>query len=215
MTLEIKYTQDGSTTIYHNELDETYHSIFGAIQEAQHIYIDAGFQELASHQNQILEIGFGTGLNALLTFENATHQKKEIVYHSIEKYTLSDEIIANLHFGAERQELLYRLHQSEWNIPIKLTPYFTLLKIHADLLKFNFSQTYDLIYYDAFAPNKQPELWTKTVLEKVANTLKKDGILTTYSTKGTVKQGFREAGLFVKRLKGPIGKRDMLQCRKI
>ncbi len=171
MTLQIKNTEDGSTTIYHSELNETYHSIFGAIQEAQHIYIDAGFSNLQTEQNRILEIGFGTGLNALLTCENATEQQKAVVYHSLEKYPLNDEIIANLDFGVARKELLHKLHQAKWNTPIAITPYFTLLKMHTDLLEFEFSQKYDLIYYDAFAPDKQPALWTNAILEKVANTL--------------------------------------------
>ncbi len=215
MTLKIKPTQDGSTTIYHTELDENYHSVFGAIQEAQHVYIDAGFRELQPSQGRVLEVGFGTGLNALLTCEIATQQQKKVTYHTLEKYPLSAEIIGQLKFGEERKDLFEKLHSVNWENPIEITPYFTLLKTQTDLLSYEFSQEYDLIYYDAFAPDKQPEVWQTDVLHKVAATLAKGGILTTYSTKGTVKQAFRDANLFVKRLKGPIGKRDMLRCVKL
>ncbi len=215
MTLKIKPTQDGSTTIYHSELDENYHSIYGAIQEAQHVYINAGFQQLQTSQHRILEVGFGTGLNALLTCEVATQQQKRITYHTLEKYPLNAEMVSQLDFGKERKVLLEKMHQAAWETPVEITPYFNLLKTKTDLLHYEFTQEYDLIYYDAFAPDKQPEIWQPDVLTKVATTLAKDGILTTYSTKGTVKQAFRDANLFVKRLKGPVGKRDMLQCRKI
>ncbi len=215
MALKIKPTQDGSTTIYHYELDENYHSIYGAIQEALHVYINAGFRELQTSQHRILEVGFGTGLNALLTCEVATQQQKQVTYHTLEKYPLSAKMVSHLDFGEEHRVLLKKLHRAAWETVVEITPYFNLIKTKTDLLHYKFTQEYDLIYYDAFAPDKQPEIWQPDVLKKIAATLAKDGILTTYSTKGTVKQAFRDANLFVKRLKGPIGKRDMLQCKKI
>lgn len=215
MSLKIRTTDDGSTTLYHTGLDESYHSTFGAIQEAKHVYIQAGFQQLDVLQSRILEIGFGTALNALLTCEAATKQQKKVSYHSIENYPLPAAIIKQLDFGNERTTLLQHFHAAHWGTVVEITPYFSLQKIHADLLTYQFQTKYDLIYYDAFAPDKQPELWTPEVLHKVASTLSSRGVLTTYSTKGTVKQAFRNANLHVKRLSGPPGKRDMLRCIKI
>lgn len=214
MPLKTRTTADGSTTIYHSDLDENYHSVFGAVQESLHVYIQAGFEKLSTSQSRILEIGFGTGLNALLTCEQATKEKKNITYHSIEKSPLSQKIIAQLNFGQERTSLLNKLHKTAWDKTVTITPFFSLKKIHTDLLTYQFSENYDLIYHDAFAPDKQPELWTPEILQKVAAMLSPNGILTTYSTKGTVKQAFRRAGLLVKRLPGPPGKRDMLRCIK-
>lgn len=214
MPLKTRTTADGSTTIYHSDLDENYHSVFGAVQESLHVYIQAGFEKLSTSQSRILEIGFGTGLNALLTCEQATKEKKNITYHSIEKSPLSQKIIAQLNFGQERTSLLNKLHKTAWDKTVAITPFFSLKKIHTDLLTYQFSENYDLIYHDAFAPDKQPELWTPEILQKVAAMLSPNGILTTYSTKGTVKQAFRRAGLLVKRLPGPPGKRDMLRCIK-
>lgn len=215
MSLKVRTTDDGSTTLYNTELDENYHSVFGAIQEAKHVYIEAGFKRLSLEQSCILEIGFGTGLNALLTCEAASSQKKQISYHSIEKYPLEEKISNSLNFGEERKTLLQTLHSVAWGRAVPVTPYFEIHKIQADLLSFDFSAEYDLIYYDAFAPNKQAEMWTPEILKKVSETLSPQGILTTYSTKGTVKQAFRAAGLQVKRLPGPPGKRDMLICTRV
>ncbi len=214
MELKVKKTDDGSYTIFQEDLQEHYHSTFGAIQEAEHVYIRAGFLQLKPHQNRILEIGFGTGLNALLTCEAANSQKKKVIYHSIEKYPLKREIIEQLDFGKERKFLLEKIHNVEWEKETELTPYFVLKKINTDLCVYEFKEQYDLIYYDAFSPEKQPEMWTPNILQKVAASLSVEGILTSYSTKGTVKQAFRNAKLSVKRLKGPIGKRDMLCCQK-
>ncbi len=189
--------------------------MFGAIQEALHVYINAGLDFVAPQESiSILEIGFGTGLNALLSCEFATQNRQKIIYHSLEKYPLAEEILEQLEFGAERQELLQKLHACEWEKAVEITPYFTLKKSQVGVCTHQFSEKYDLIYYDAFAPDKQPEMWTPEVLKKVSETLSENGVVTTYSTKGIVKQAFRAAGLQVKRLPGPIGKRDMLRCIK-
>lgn len=214
MSLEIRTTNDGSTTIYNTDFDENYHSIFGAVQEALHVYIQAGFEELSPSQSRILEIGFGTGLNALLTCEQARKVQKHIIYHSLEKFPLSEEIVTKLDFGKKQNNLVEKLHKATWNKTVAITPFFHLKKIHTDLLCHRFTEKYDLIYYDAFSPDKQPELWTPKILQKVIAALLPNGILTTYSTKGIVKQAFRDAGLEVRRLSGPPGKRDMLRCQK-
>lgn len=215
MKLKIAATQDGSTTILREDLQEHYHSVYGAIQETEHVYIRAGFEYCKCDNVRVLEVGFGTGLNTLLTFETADLQKRNVQYHSIEKYPLDMQMVAQLDFGIERNVLLHRLHMAAWNTNEQIAPHFVLRKIHADLLTYNFSEKYHLIYYDAFAPDKQAEMWSPKVLQKVANTLETGGVLTTYSTKGVVKQAFRDAGLFVKRLQGAKGKRDMLRCIKV
>ncbi len=162
MKLTVKKTDDGSSTIFREDLKEHYHSTFGAIQEARHVYIQAGFQQLESHQNRILEVGFGTGLNALLTCEVATLQKKKVVYHSIEKHPLKEKIVAQLDFGRERKDLLGKLHEeklhkAEWGKETEITSYFVLKKIQTDLCTYELEEQYDLVYYDAFSPDKQPQ----------------------------------------------------------
>lgn len=214
MTLSIKTTQDGSTTLYNKKLDEHYHSIFGAIQEAKHIYIDAGFHFMNATQSRILEIGFGTGLNALLTQEATESIRKKIYYCSIEKFVLNTDIVQQLDFGIERKEKIKQLHQLQWNETHLFSSHFTIKKIRTDLHLHQFEEKFDLIYYDAFAPDKQPDMWEEVLLEKVINCLEKGGILVTYSTKGIVKQRLRKLGMEVKRLKGPKGKKDMLRCIK-
>lgn len=214
MTLEIKTTDDGTTTLYNSELNENYHSTFGALQESLHVYINAGFYKLTEKQCRILEIGFGTGLNALLTAEAAMETQKKICYHSIEKFPLPKPLSSQLDFGEKYRETLQKIHQTAWNKTAIFHPYFTLKKIHADVIFYNFSKKYDLIYYDAFAPDKQPQLWTNEVLQKITDTLTPNGIFVTYSTKGTVKQALRALGLEIKRLPGAPGKRDMLFARK-
>lgn len=214
MTLTLKTTEDGSTTLYHKELDEHYHSTFGAIQEATHVYINAGMLFMNHSQYRILEIGFGTGLNALLTQEVAEKMKKQIYYCSIEKYPLSDVLVKALDFGLARQKKLEALHQSPWGKAQAISPHFTQKKVVADLHQHLFKETFDLIYYDAFAPDKQPDMWEIEILQKVTDTLSPGGILVTYSTKGIVKERLRTLGMEVKRLKGAKGKKDMLRCIK-
>lgn len=212
--LEIRKTTDGSTTLFNKELNEHYHSIYGAVQEAMHIYINAGFLNLREEQNAILEIGFGTGLNALLSAKYALQNRKNIFYTSIELYPLPLSLIKALDFGIENSELL-RLHKLTWGTHEDFCEYFKIRKIQADLLTYNLEQEqYDLVYYDAFAPDKQPEMWSENILKKVVDAMRVEAIFVTYSTKGIVKQMLRKMGLFVKRLPGPPGKKDMLYCVK-
>lgn len=213
--LKIKRTEDGSTTLFHESLNEHYHSIYGALQEAKHIYIQAGFEKMSVTQNHILEIGFGTGLNTLLTKQYATKKQKKIIYTSIDLYPLNESIVAELDFGIAYNKDLRELHTVAWNTPIHLNDFFELTKLHQDLCTYEFPcERYDLVYYDAFAPDKQPEVWSYKVLGQVVAAMKKQAILVTYSTKGIVKQSLRKLGLQVKRLPGPLGKKDMLYCIK-
>lgn len=216
---ELKITDDGSHTLFVPELNEHYHSTHGAIQEAMHVYLSAGFHFCIQNPIHILEIGFGTGLNCLLTLIEAQKQKRTVIYHSIELYPIKEEHILNLNYtdqieGLEKG-LFSQLHKAEWNEEVKINENFTLNKLQGDLREYNFPAKYDLIYFDAFAPDIQPELWTQDIFEKLHKCLNKDAILTTYSTKGIVKRALRSAGFEVKRLPGPPGKRQMLRAKKI
>ena len=216
---ELKITEDGSHTLFVPELNEHYHSTHGAIQEAMHIYLSAGFDFCIQDPIHILEIGFGTGLNCLLTLIEAQKKKRTVIYHSIELYPINEELIENLNYTDQIEGLdkglFSRLHKAKWNEEVKITKNFTLNKLQGNLCEYNFPAKYDLIYFDAFAPDIQPELWTQDIFEKLHKYLNKDAILTTYSTKGIIKRALRSAGFEVKRLPGPPGKRQMLRAKRI
>lgn len=216
---ELKITEDGSHTLFVPELNEHYHSTHGAIQEAMHVYLNAGFNFCTQDPIHILEIGFGTGLNCFLTLIEAQKQKRTVIYHSIELYPIKEEHIQSLNFTDQIQgsdkDIFFHLHKAEWNQEIKITKNFTLNKLQGDLKGFTFPGKYDLVYFDAFAPDIQPELWTQDIFEELYKHLKPEAILTTYSTKGIIKQALRGAGFELKRLPGPPGKRQMLRARKI
>ena len=216
--LEIKISEDGSSTLYRPDLDEHYHSIHGAIQESMHIFIDAGLRQYSERQINILEIGFGTGLNTLLTIletENAS-----VNYHSIEKFPVEYEIINLINYpeilGNKAKIWFDKIHEVSWNIEHKITPTFNLQKIKSDLidcvLPDNF---YNLVYFDAFAPEKQPELWNIEIFDKIYNSMKDKGILTTYCAKGSVRRAMQACGFKVERIQGPPGKREMIRAVKI
>lgn len=216
---ELEITEDGSHTLFVPELNEHYHSTHGAIQEAMHVYLNAGFHFCNQDPIHILEIGFGTGLNCLLTLIEAQKQKRTVIYHSIELYPLTEELIQNLNYTNQIEgldtDLFLRLHKANWNEEVKINDNFTLNKLQGDLREYNFPSKYDLIYFDAFAPDIQPELWTKDIFQKLHNYLNENAILTTYSTKGIIKRALRSSGFEVKRLPGPPGKRQMLRAKKI
>jgi len=214
--VELKLTEDGSHTLYVPELNEHYHSVFGARTESMHVFIENGLKHLNKKNIKILEIGFGTGLNALLTILNkgATN----IEYHSLEKYPLSAEVENSLLFSPEQTafetDIFKRIHATPWNQPGSVAPGFTLLKQEADLLTFHFSDSYDLVYFDAFAPDVQPELWTEGVFQKIFSAMNSEGVITTYSAKGEVRRTLQKVGFKVERLPGPPGKREMLRGTK-
>jgi tRNA U34 5-methylaminomethyl-2-thiouridine-forming methyltransferase MnmC len=220
MDKEFVVTEDGSHTIYLPEMDEHYHSTHGAIQESLHIYINQGLLQVPKQEISILEIGFGTGLNAYLTFAYGDHKKLNINYFSIEKYPLTETDYLKLNYPQnifpEYSEVFENLHRAEWNSVVKISPEFSLQKVHADLLSFEFNSLpqFDLVYYDAFAPGKQPEMWTDEIIQKVASSVKKDGILTTYCAKGSVRRAFSAADFLMERIPGPIGKKEILRGKK-
>lgn len=216
---ELKVTEDGSHTFYMPELDEHYHSTHGAVQEANHVYLNAGFHFCEKDPIHILEIGFGTGLNCFLTMIEAEKTNRKVVYHSIELYPIEKEQFEHLNYadpyGEYYKEIFKKMHQADWNKDIALNENFTLCKLQGDLCKYEFKAQYDLIYFDAFAPDVQPELWTEEIFQKIYNCSATNAVLTTYCTKGIVKRALRTAGFTVKRLPGPPGKRQMVRATKL
>ena len=213
-------TADGSTTIYLEELDEHYHSTFGAIQESKHIFIEAGFKSKAANTNKInlLEIGFGTGLNVLMTLQ-AMHNE-DVNYWGIEPFPVAPELIKSLNYGEalsnkSLSQNFEQLHHAEWNADIELKSNFNLKKIRERIQDVELPADYfNLVYFDAFAPDVQPELWSELVFMKIFDSMKSDGILMTYSVKGIVKRALKSAGFKIEKLPGPIGKREILRAQK-
>ena len=214
----LETTADGSPTLYVPSMDEHYHSINGAVQESQHVYIGAGLNFFVyscgckRKEIKALEFGFGTGLNAFLTALEAEKQQIKIYYTALEKYPLSQTVTNQLNYSASDQSLFHRIHQSEWERPISITPFFTLHKLSLDFVSFDFPNRYDLVYYDAFAPDRQPEVWSQELFDKLFSAMNAGGVLTTYCAKGSVRQMMQQAGFAVERIPGASGKREMLRA---
>ncbi len=223
MKREIIITGDGSATIHIPEWNEQYHSKHGALQEAKHVFIDMGllpvFGREDLHEISILEIGFGTGLNALVTWEEAQRSDKKINYTGVEAYPVSQEEVEKLNFSEILKEPLAvdffcNIHQSEWDKKVAITNFFTLTKQQKFFQAIEDSELYDLIYFDAFGARVQPELWSVEIFNKMYNALKNKGVLVTYAAKGSVRRAMLEVGFTVERLPGPPGKREMLRATK-
>lgn len=218
MYREIITTEDGSNTLYVPELNEHYHSVHGAIQESMHIFIHAGIEHYGHTDIRILEAGFGTGLNAYLALLNAKQNHREILFHSFEKYPLSAQEVGTLNYTNYLDQgmasYFQALHDAPWEEDVQITPYFTLHKHRADFETVDFTEQFNIIFFDAFAPDVQPRLWSETILSKFYKALQPGGILTTYCVKGIVKQALRNVGFTLKRLPGPPGKREMLRADK-
>jgi tRNA U34 5-methylaminomethyl-2-thiouridine-forming methyltransferase MnmC len=219
---QLKITGDGSHTLYVKSLDETYHSVHGAVQEAEHVYLDAGMNFLmAKDKIDLLEVGFGTGLNAFLTFRRGDAMGLDISYHSIEAFPLKIEQIDELNYIKElnadsaEKEIFSRLHTSEWNKEVEITPSFKLKKINSKLEHFVENSCFDLIYFDAFGPRVQPELWTEGIFKNMFETLRRGGVLVTYSAKGSVKRALKAVGFTIESIPGPPGKREMTRAIKL
>lgn len=215
---KIVTTADGSHTLYVPEIDEHYHSIHGAIQESLFIFIKNGFEAIKTNPVNILEIGFGTGLNAFLTAIRSKEGKRRVNFTSVEKYPLPENITDSLNYhtftGKGTKELFRSIHGSPWNSDVKICNNFFLKKTEADVLQFLPGGTYDLIYFDAFGPDKQPEMWSKDVFERIASQTHEKGILVTYSAKGQVKRNLEGCGFNVTLLPGPPGKRQIIRAEK-
>ena len=238
----IERTDDGSATLFVPELNEHYHSTKGARTESQHIFIDMGLKASPAATPRVLEIGFGTGLNAWLTLEEAERSRRNIHYTGLELYPLDWQTVEQLGYissdeqltihrkqttineqftpNEEEQqsaiELFKQLHTSPWEKDVQLTPHFTLRKIETDVNKLRVENSpFNLVYFDAFAPEKQPEMWSQELFNRLYVLLDRDGILTTYCAKGVVRRMLQTAGFTVERLPGPPGgKREILRARK-
>jgi tRNA U34 5-methylaminomethyl-2-thiouridine-forming methyltransferase MnmC len=217
----IQLTDDGSQTINVTETNITYHSTYGAIQESMHVFINAGLGTLLNTKNElrVFEMGFGTGLNALLTLQEAIQYKQKIHYNTMELFPLNKEIYEQLDYTTQLNSLdlqtyFSKLHTCNWEEDICIHSLFIFHKSITSLIYLSTSKKFDLIYFDAFDPAVQPELWTETIFHKLFNMLLPDGVLTTYSSKGNVRRAMQAAGFTVQKLKGAAGKREMIRAIK-
>ena len=217
--IEIILTEDRSHTLRNTELQETYHSIHGAVQESLHVFIKNGFDyflDSGKTEISILEVGFGTGLNALLTLHQCKETSTKVLYTALESFPLPESIWSKLNYTSpENDKLFKQLHQGDWNTPFQVVPDFELHKINSSVQEVVMqNENFDIIYFDAFAPDKQPEMWEPFILNKMSASLKPGGIFVTYCAKGQVKRDLKSIGLRVESLQGPPGKREMIRAIK-
>ncbi len=223
MKREIIITGDGSSTIHIPEWNEQYHSKHGALQEAKHVFINTGLipyiHSTDKKEISILEIGFGTGLNALVTWEEALAQKININYTGVEAYPVAQTEVEKLNFvealkDPKAEGFFKDIHSSKWEVEGEITAEFKLTKQKKFFQDIEDLEMYDLIYFDAFGARVQPELWSVEIFTKMFNALKSNGVLVTYAAKGSVRRAMLEVGFGVERLPGPPGKREMLRATK-
>ncbi len=211
-------TGDESPTFYIPELDEHYHSVHGAVRESEVIFIENLIKRLAKPKMKVFETGFGTGLNAFLSFREAELMKKKISYHSIELYPIerNEWISCSMHFPYNNNDsqVYLRMHEAPWDNEQEISRFFSLKKINADLITYKTSEKYDAIIFDAFGPDVQPELWTRDIFAKIFLMMKPGALLSTYSSKGEVRRNLEHAGLKVQRVPGPPGKRQIILASK-
>jgi tRNA U34 5-methylaminomethyl-2-thiouridine-forming methyltransferase MnmC len=221
MNVKLEITGDGSHTLSVLDMNEHYHSVHGAISESRHIFIEAGLKYILPEKEKIniLEIGFGTGLNALLAFIELSKLNIPCEYTTIEAYPLEEKIFSKLNYP----ELLnipakhfISMHRSEWNKKVKISPTFELHKIQCKVQDIQLKENYfDVVFFDAFAPDIQPEVWAEEIFKTIFSSMKNNSVLTTYSTKGTVKRTLKNIGFIIEKLPGPKGKREILRATKI
>lgn len=224
MHREIKTTSDGSKTLFINELNEGYHSHHGAIQEAYHVFIKNGIEKIQKSEINILELGFGTGLNTLVTLDYLLKNQniKQVNYFTLEKYPINSEEIKHLAyyelFNDSRFEAINNaIHQSEWEKAVEILPSFNLTKINTDFYELENLQLppIDLVYFDCFGARVQPDLWEEPLAKMVANKMTTNGLLTTYSSKGSFQRVLKSLDFKVEKVEGPKGKREMLNAWKL
>ena len=228
MKREIITTQDGSKTIQITEWNEQYHSKHGAIQEANYVYLDKGLQYFITEKEQksiqkvsILEIGFGTGLNAFLTLLQAEKLNTSIEYVGVEAYPIASEELQALNYVKaldvqDKRELFETLHtSSSWETQQQLTKHFNLKKEQKLFSEITHENSFNVIYFDAFGPRVQPELWTEAIFNSMHKALKPKGVLVTYCAQGHARRAMLSAGFTVEKLQGPPGKRHMLRAVKV
>ena len=218
--MEIVKTADGSHTLYLKKIDESYHSTFGAVTESKHVFINAGFHYLDKDNIGVFEVGFGTGLNAMLTLIESQKSNKKITYYAVELCPLEMEIIRQLNYSKilslddKFNSLFFDMHSCKWDVTIELTDYFKLYKIKGNLESIEIPEGIQLVYFDAFSPDKQPEMWTSAIFQRIYNKLLPSAVLTTYCAKGEIKRILKSIGFKIENLQGPPGKREMIRALK-
>lgn len=225
MLKEIILTADGSHSISIPEMGVTYHSSHGAIQESMHVFIESGLRYINEKNKQsaslsIFEMGFGTGLNALLALAEAEKNQQPVYYETIELYPLERPTFELLNYCDHLQRtdlapLFKLLHESEWDKTIDITPYFKFKKIQTSLINFSTTQLFNAVFFDAFAPEKQPDLWTTEIFKKLYDHMLTDAVLTTYCSKSIVRKAMVEAGFKVEKIPGPPHKREMVRAIRL
>ncbi|MCB9016310.1 MAG: tRNA (5-methylaminomethyl-2-thiouridine)(34)-methyltransferase MnmD [Lentimicrobiaceae bacterium] len=221
--IRLEVTEDGSHTLFSPESGEHYHSIHGAKQESEHVFLQTGFEMAArfNHQIRLLEIGFGTGLNCLLTLRRASELKLPVEYHGIEPFPVAIELCQNLNYCDNPEFSIFtaqfhHMHSVAAGLKVALGQDFYLLKINHELQQADLAPDfYNLVYFDAFSPESAPDLWQLSVFEKVRNSMQTGGVLVTYCAKGAVRRFMQQSGFRVERLPGPPGKREMLRATAI
>lgn len=222
---KILVTADGSHTLFVDGLDEQYHSIHGAIAEAKHVFIQSGFDHVLNNQPisslNILEVGFGTGLNALITYLYGKQTGAKVNYTSIEPYPLDESIVSRLNYpillecDEDETKVFKKFHTCKWNEPHAVGENFSLFKKKGMFQELELKAGFDLVYFDAFGPRAQSELWEESIFAQLFNCLRQNGCLVTYCAKGQVRRNMQKVGFEVERLPGPPGKREMLRATKL
>ncbi len=218
---EIIETTDGSHSLLSEKFGVTYHSKHGAVQESQHVFIEAGLYQKAENSKElaVLEIGFGTGLNVFMTYLEAKNKRLNIKMDTYEIYPITVEQARELNYpqilNAENDCAVFdKLHTCDWGKSIELADFFSFQKLQKDFLEIDETGKYDVIYFDAFAPNAQPELWEVDLMKKMYAALKVGGVMTTYCAKGVVKRTLKSIGFEIEAIPGPPGKREMTRAWK-
>lgn len=220
MKREIITTNDGSTTIHLPELNESYHSKHGAIQEAYHVFIKNGLSLFEGKSVSILEIGFGTGLNSFITYLEAKKSNQTIDYVGVEAYPVAIEEALQMNYvkelNANQEAAIFKdMHEANWEEKVAISDDFSLIKRQQLFQEINDEDAYNLIYFDAFGFRVQPELWSLEVFQKMYNALKINGVIVTYACRSSIKNAMIECGFKVEKLPGAPGKREMLRAKKI
>lgn len=214
-------TGDGSHSIELIGRNEQYHSVHGAIQESQHVFIEYGLKQIAPAKNEIsiLEVGMGTGLNLLLSYLFSLNKKIIINYLGLEPYPVKEELWKQFNYSRQLdqtglQEIFNQIHSSNWEEKIQLSEDFTIEKKQLSIIGYDPDRKFDLVYFDAFNPDLEPELWSEDVFRNIFNKMNKESLLSTYSTKGIVKRALRSCGFEIFKQPGPTGKREILNAWK-
>jgi tRNA U34 5-methylaminomethyl-2-thiouridine-forming methyltransferase MnmC len=219
MNRELRITGDGSHTVYVADLDEPYHSIHGAVQESEHVFIRQGFHQLDRSPVRILEIGFGTGLNAILTLVESISDQREVYYHAVEKYPLEAGEYNRLNFdqliSGCPEGIFMEMHNAPWGEAVPLLNTFSIFKERADFRSMDPAGKFDLVYFDAFAPKKQPHLWTEDIFSRLHKLMFPKGILVSYTSMGSVRRALISCSFHVEKIPGPPGKREMIRAIRI